>query len=294
MSDSDVEDLNAVAPTPEAEKMSARTLTPEAEKMKPFNEAIMGAIEGGDTKNNHILVAEIKKGMDAATSMEEVKCVVLALPTSNGSHGQSHTMNRVMKALQAEGLLPVPDEGAITWAKTLKSATKQAVVWNAFAGLFSMDKSEARAKVLECIPPVAVPARKNSEVSPLCTRPAPAHDSRRVDHRSHVPGAFSSLPAVPRLLTPPLPLASQTTRAASVVADRLALAAELLACPQWQQKYKELIQVSAVKSSDRPALLTAGAPDIAAANWELGEAHAGLKRDGSLSAQHPVLRLPRA
>ena len=114
MSDSDVEDLNAVAPTPEAEKMSARTLTPEAEKMKPFNEAIMGAIEGGDTKNNHILVAEIKKAMDAATSMEEVKCVVLALPTSNASHGQSHTMNRVMKALQAEGLLPVPDDGAIT------------------------------------------------------------------------------------------------------------------------------------------------------------------------------------
>ena len=149
----------------------------------------------------------------------------------------------------------------------MKSAARQAVVWNAFAGLFSEGKSEARAKVLECIPPVAVPARKISEVSPLCTRPAPAHASRRVDHRSHVPGAFSSLPAVPRLMTP-LALALQTTRAASVVADRLALAAELLACPQWQQSYKELIKVSAVQSSNRPALLNAGAPDIATANWE--------------------------
>ena len=213
----------------------APTLTLEAKKMKPFNEAIMAAIESGDIQNNnHALIGEIKKAVDAATSIEELKCVIQALPTSNGSHGQAHAMNRVMKALQGEELLPVPEGGANnTWAKVSKSAALQAVVWNAVAGLFSKGKGEVRAKVLECLPPVAVLARKISEVSPVhsvhsraqasprsrsClppeisevsplstyTRPAQAHASRRVDNRSQVSGAFSSLP-VPRSLVPSRP-----------------------------------------------------------------------------------------
>ena len=44
-------------------------------------------------------------------------------------------MNRVMKALQAEELLPVPEVKQPTSAE-LKSAAQQAAVWNAVAGLF--------------------------------------------------------------------------------------------------------------------------------------------------------------
>jgi len=128
--------------------------------MKPLTDEVMQAIEDSDIKtNNHTLVGRIKKAVDTATSLEELKFVILALPSSNSSHGQSHTMNRVIKALQMEGLLPpAPVDGAkaTTWAKVSRSAQQQTAVWNAVAGLFSQGKGEARAKVLESIPPVPV------------------------------------------------------------------------------------------------------------------------------------------
>ena len=75
MSDSDDD---AVAPT----------LTLEAKKMKPFNEAIMAAIESGDIQNNnHALIGEIKKAVDAArsSSVSSRRCLLrtarMARPT---------------------------------------------------------------------------------------------------------------------------------------------------------------------------------------------------------------------
>ena len=52
-----------------------------------------------------------------------------------------------------------------------------------------------------------------------------------------------------------------------MTSDRLGLAAELLGEDQWQLEFRELVKASAVLGLDRPALLNAGAPGIAAANW---------------------------
>ena len=55
-----------------------------------------------------------------------------------------------------------------------RSAQQQTAVWNAVAGLFSQGKGEARAKVLESIPPVPVSSPKKLEVSLFClTLPHP-------------------------------------------------------------------------------------------------------------------------
>ena len=54
-------------------------------------------------------------GGRTATPLEELKFVIEALPSSNALHGQSHTMNRAIMALQMDGLLPPAD--AATWAK---------------------------------------------------------------------------------------------------------------------------------------------------------------------------------
>ena len=79
---------------------AAPTLSPRAAKMKPFIDAIICAIEEGDTKtNNHRLVGEIKKVVDSARTIGDLKSAILGLPPSNASYGQGQTMNRVIKAL---------------------------------------------------------------------------------------------------------------------------------------------------------------------------------------------------
>ena len=91
----------------------------------------------------------------------------------------------------------------------------------------------------------------------------PARAGRPTHVHSHASAALTPPLASP-LAPPPLPLCSQTK--SSAVADRLALAAELLADSQWQQKYKDFVRLSAVPSANRPALLNGNAPEISNAN----------------------------
>jgi len=143
-------------------------LNPLAAKMKPLTDEVIQAIEDGDiTTNNHTLVSRIKKAGDTATPLEELKFVIEALRSSNALHGQSHTMNRVIMALQMEGLLPPAD--AATWAKVPRpTANRRPRCETPSRGFLPGKKDSARAKVLEGIPPIPVPALIKPEVGLFC------------------------------------------------------------------------------------------------------------------------------
>ena len=292
----------------------APTLTLEAKKMKPFNEAIMAAIESGDIQNNnHALIGEIKKALDAATSIEELKCVILSLPTSNGSHGQAHAMNRVMKALQGEELLPVPEGGANnTWAKVSKSAALQAVVWNAVAGLFSKGKGEVRAKVLECLPPVAVPAIKIPKVSPVHNVHARAHafppeisevsPLNTYTRPKRTPAAVSiiALRSLGLLLSPGASLSCPLPSPPPPFSAQNGLGGCRPPCPRCRApgRHSLATEVQGARKGERGAeRQSTGAPHRGRPGHrlcQLGEAHACLERHGTLSAQQPAPEAPRA
>ena len=124
MSDSSEDEL------PEAAPVSTAT-----RKMKPYVDAVTKAIE--DTrdmkKNSHGVHKAVMDAVAAAKTSEEVQAFVEQLPTSNLACGKSHSMNRLVKQLQAVDLLPAGAK--VSWSKASKAQKK--AIWNIVTGLFS-------------------------------------------------------------------------------------------------------------------------------------------------------------